>query len=77
MPYVICFDEKYKLEDEKFGPWTKYQLLIRISDGKKYKLTRNASVPMIVRNDSLIIPTEYNILPAIDTLTTFKVYKLY
>ncbi len=76
IPLVICFDEPYTLEDVKLGPWVKYRILTRVSDGKEYKLTRNVPVPIMVRNDSLLIPTEYNIITVWDSSILFKVYKL-
>ncbi len=75
-PELICFDEKYKLENDKVGPWIKNRVLTRISDGKEYKLMRNAPTPILVRNDSIIIPNDYNILDVFDSTLTFKVYKL-
>lgn len=76
IPLVISFDEPYTLENVKFGPWVKYRILIRVSDGKEYKLTRNAPTPILVRNDSLLIPTKYNIITVWDSSIPFKVYKL-
>lgn len=76
MPSVISFDEKYTLTSVPFGPWIKHMLLTRISDGKKYKLKRNAPVPIIVRNDTLIISTDYNILTVWDPSIKWCLYKL-
>lgn len=62
MPLVISFDDKYSLENEKFGPWVKSRILTRVSDGKTYKFPRNTPTPFIIINDTLVIPTDYNIL---------------
>lgn len=75
-PNLICFDEKYTLTSVPFEPWIKHMLLTRISDGKKYKLKRNAPVPIIVRNDTLIIPVDYNILLVWDPSIKWSLYKL-
>lgn len=75
-PYIICFDEQYTLKSEEFGPWTKNKLLTRISDGKRYKLARNAPIPVIVRNDTIYIPEEYNILTVWDPSVKWMMYKL-
>lgn len=75
-PDIICFDDKYTLESEEFGPWVKYKLLTRTSDGKEYKLTRNAPLPVIVRNDTIIIPDEYNILSVWNPAVKWKIYRL-
>lgn len=75
-PNLICFDKKYTLTSVPFGPWIKHKLLTRISDGKTYKLTRNAPMPIIVRNDTLIIPVDYNILLVWDPSIKWSLYKL-
>ena len=75
-PELLCFDEKYTLERTEFGPWILHKILTRISDGKEYKLTRNAPVPIIVHNDTLIIPDEYNILTVWDPSVKWRIYKL-
>ena len=73
-PIVISFDGKYTLENEKFGPWVKYRVLTRISDGKEYRLSRTTDVPLIVRNDTLLIPD--NILYNLNIHTKFRIRKL-
>ena len=75
-PWVICFDEKYIRKGEKFGPWQKNIILIRVSDGKKYKFSRDTPEPFIVRNDSLFIPTEYNILTVWNQSAKWRIHKL-
>lgn len=76
-PEIICFDDKYTLESETFGPWTTKKVLTRESDGRKYNLAYNAPGPIIVRGDSLIIPCDYNILSVWPSSPTFKIYKLH
>lgn len=76
MPLVISFDDKYFLENEKFGPWVKSRILTRISDGKTYKFPRETPTPFIIRNDTLVIPTDYNILFAWDPTAKWRIRKL-
>ncbi len=75
-PIVISFDGRYTLENEKFGPWVKYRVLTRISDGKEYRLSRNMDVPLIVRNDTVLIPENDNILYNLNSRTKFRIRKL-
>ena len=77
IPNVISFDEKYTLESTVFGPWGKCRILTRLSDGKVYKLSRDIPIPIVIRQDSLIVPTDYNILTIWDPLVKWKVYKLH
>lgn len=77
MPKVISFDEKYTLESKKFGPWVMYCVLTRLSDGKVYKLSRGTPVPIVIRKDSLIVPTDYNILSIWNPQVKWKIYKLH
>ena len=72
-PIVISFDGRYTLENEKFGPWVKWRILTRISDGKEYRLSRNVDVPLIVRNDTLLIPENDNILYNLNSRTNFRI----
>ena len=76
MPLVISFDEKYSLENEKFGPWVKSRILTRVSDGKTFKFPRDTPVPFIVRNDTLVIPTDYNILLLWNSTSKWHLHKL-
>lgn len=76
MPLVISFDEKYSLENEKFGPWVKSRILTRVSDGKTFKFPRYPTVPFIIRNDTLVIPTDYNILLLWDSTLKWHLHKL-
>lgn len=75
-PIVISFDGRYTLENEKFGPWVKCRVLTRISDGKGYRLSKNVDVPLIVRNDTLLIPDNDNILYNLNSRTEFRIRKL-
>lgn len=75
-PTVISFDGRYTLENEKFGPWVKCRVLTRISDGKEYRLSGNVDVPLIVRNDTLLIPDNDNILYNLNNRTEFRIRKL-
>ncbi len=75
-PNIICFDDQYTLRDVTFGPWTWYKLLTRTSDDKEYKLASNAPVPIIVKNDSIIIPDDYCILAVWDPAIKWTIYKL-
>lgn len=76
MPLVISFDDKYSLENEKFGPWVKSRILTRISDGKTYKFPRDTPTPYIIRNDTLVIPTDYNIIVVWNPTAKWRIRKL-
>lgn len=75
-PEVISFDEPYSLKYNEWGPWITSMVLIRNSDGKKFKLAGNAPRPIIIHNGNVIIPDEYNILTIWKPDVTFTVYKL-
>lgn len=75
-PIVISFAGRYTLENEKIGPWVKWRVLTRISDGKEYRLSRNVDEPLIVRNDTLLIPDNDNILYNLNSQTKFRIRKL-
>jgi len=75
-PDVLCFDDQYTLNREKFGPWIKNRILKRISDGKEYKLTTSMPLPAIIRNDTIIIPDDYNILTVWNPSVKWKIYRL-
>ncbi len=76
MPAVISFDGKYTLDCIEFGPWITHNILRRSSDGRKYNLPYNIPYPIIVRNDTLIIPEDYNILIVFDQNVKWSLYKL-
>lgn len=76
MPAVISFDGRYTLDNVKFGPWITHMILRRSSDGRKYDLSYNVPSPIIVRNDTLIIPNDYNILISFDQNVKWSLYKL-
>ena len=76
MPAVISFDGKYTLDDVELGPWITHKILRRSSDGRKYIMSYNVPYPIIVRNDTLIIPEDYNILIVFDRNVKWSLYKL-
>ncbi|MDE6452936.1 MAG: hypothetical protein K2L27_01895 [Muribaculaceae bacterium] len=75
-PHIISFDGPFTLEDRRFGPWTIHQVLTRTSDGKEFVLSHNIPTPVIIRDDILIVPVDYNILTVWNPSAQFTTYRL-
>ncbi len=67
LPDVICYNSDYSFLYTKFGPWIISRRLKRNTDGKEWKFSGNLNVPtpIVTIGDTIIIPSEYNLVTSI------------
>ncbi len=59
---LISLDGEFTLEDEKLGPWTSSKTLTDKNRGIIYRIKAGTPSPLIIHNNMLFIPNDYNIL---------------
>lgn len=59
---LIDFTRSYTLENKKTGPWVDKIRIKNNRTGKYFDLDSNTPLPIIIVNNEIYVPKEYNIL---------------